>query len=383
MRIIFAPDSFKGTLSSRQVCRILEEAALKHFPGVQTVKVPIADGGEGTVESLLTAAGGEIQECLVQDPLGRDITARYGIIRGEIAVFEMAQASGLPLLKPLERNPLKTSTYGTGQMLKHALDLGLRQLFVGIGGSATNDGGIGAIQALGGRFLDRDGDEVGIGGEALSRIAALDLFQLDPRIQECKVTVICDVNNPLTGPRGATHIYGPQKGAQGETLEQLEAGMENYRQIIIRELGMDMNQLPGAGAAGGLGAALVAFLGGQLKPGTETVLDLVRFDELLKTADLVVTGEGRIDGQTAFGKVPVGVARRAQGKGVPVVAISGTATQEAALVYDHGIQAFTTCIYREMTQEEAMENSALLLAEAADRLFRLIKVGMSLRALPT
>ncbi|MTI96732.1 MAG: glycerate kinase [Firmicutes bacterium] len=378
MRLIIAPDSFKGTLTSRDVIEIIAEAANRHFPGAEIIKVPIADGGEGTVDSLLAATDGERRECRVLDPLGREITAKYGVIRGETAIFEMAQASGLPLLSPEEQNPLRTSTYGTGQMLKAAIDEGVRHLIIGIGGSATNDGGIGAARALGVKFYDANGNELGNGGQDLGRIAEIDMDNLDSRISQCKITVICDVNNPLTGPDGATRVYGPQKGASGQVLEQLEAGMENYRRLLLKQLGTDFNQQPGAGAAGGLGAALLGFLGATLRPGTETILDLVRFDELLNETDLVITGEGRIDRQTAFGKVPVGIARRCQKKNIPVIAIGGTISDDIDNIYDYGIDGVVTCINREMTLETAMADARKLLAAAADRMFRLIKVGANL-----
>jgi len=378
MRIIIAPDSFKGTLSSCQVIAIVERAALSHFPRAEIVRVPMADGGEGTVESLVIAMGGEYRDCRVQDPLGRPVTARYGIIQGETAVLEMAQASGLPLLKLVDLNPMIASSYGTGQMMKDALDQGIRHFIVGIGGSATNDGGTGLLQALGLKFLDAGGKEVGKGGQVLARIAAFDPSGLDARLAGSEITVICDVSNPLTGPQGATYIYGPQKGAQGGTLTQLEMGMENYRQLILKKLGKDMNQIPGSGAVGGLGAALVSFLGGVLKPGVETILDLVQFNKLLDQTDLVITGEGRIDGQTAFGKVPVGVAKRCKAKKVPVLAISGTASQDAGIIYDYGIDAYISCINREMTLEEAMQQAAPLLEEAADGMFRIINTGIKL-----
>jgi glycerate kinase len=237
---------------------------------------------------------------------------------------------------------------------------------------------MGAVRALGGRFFDHQGNEVGNGGQDLARVADFDMSGLDPRIVDCDITVICDVNNPLTGPKGATHIFGTQKGAMGEVLEQLEAGMENYRNVILQKLGRDMNQLPGAGAAGGLGTALVAFVGGTLRPGTETVLDLVNFDELLETANLVITGEGRIDGQTAFGKVPVGVASRCKAKNIPVIAVAGTMSADAHTMYDHGIDAIVTWINREMSLEEAMGGAPQLLAEAADSIFRFMKIGNTL-----
>jgi len=379
MKFVFAPDSFKGTLSSLQVIEILEKAARLHFEDLQVIKVPIADGGEGTVEALVTAMGGEYRYAEVTGPLeGMTVKARYGISGNRTAIIEMAQASGLPLLDETQKNPLVTTTYGTGELIRAALDEGIREFIIGIGGSATNDGGMGMAQALGIAFLDADGKNVGLGGRYLSEVRQIVMDGLDPRIRESRITVICDVNNPLTGPRGATYVYGPQKGATGDMLEILENGMKNYARVIKSQLGIDVDGIQGAGAAGGLGAALTGFLGATLKPGIEAILEFVNFDSLLDDVDLVVTGEGRIDEQSVFGKVPVGVAKHCKAKNVPVVAIAGIMGRNASAVYEYGINSIMTTVNRAMPLEEALANAEELLFDAADRMFRFIKTGMTL-----
>lgn len=379
MKILLAPDSFKGTMSSLEVINYIERVAKNHFINPDIVKVPIADGGEGTVEALVSASSGEYRTVAVTDPLGRKINATYGIVNGDTAIIEMAQASGLPLLKEVERNPLLATSYGTGEIIKAVLDAGIRNLIIGLGGSATNDGGIGAMQALGISFSDLEGNEVGFGGKFLSKISSVDTKNMHPGIKDCNITVICDVSNPLTGPKGATHIFGAQKGADEKTLDLLESGMKNYSKIMSDYLGIDIESIPGAGAAGGLGAALVGFLGAALKPGIETVLDFVGFDKLLEGVDIVITGEGRIDGQSVFGKVPVGIARRCSGRKIPVVAIVGSMGQDAQKVYDYGISSIIPVINAAMPLEEALSRSRELMEDAADRLFRLLKVGMDIK----
>lgn len=378
MKILFAPDSFKGTMSSIKVIELLKDVASKHFTPFETVDVPIADGGEGTVDSLKIATGGEYRQKVVSGPLGQPVKALYGIINGDTAVIEMAQASGITLIKDEERNPLLTTTYGTGELIKEALDLGIRKFIVGIGGSATNDGGIGAAQALGVGFLDDSGKEVGFGGQQLSKIRKILVDKIDPRIKESSFTVICDVSNPLTGESGATAVYGPQKGATKEMLEILENGMKNYASVIKDTIGQDIDKMPGAGAAGGLGAALMAFFGARLRPGIETILEIVNFDRLLEGVDLVITGEGRIDGQSVYGKVPVGVASHCRKKGIKVVAIVGSMGQKAENTYEFGIDSIMTAINKDMELSEALSRSEELLKDAADRMFRMIKVGMSI-----
>ncbi len=379
MKILLAPDSFKGTMTSIQVIDHLEEAAKRHFTPLETVRIPIADGGEGTVDSLVIPTDGEYRKVEVTGPLsGMHVQAVYGVIGGKTAVIEMAQASGITLVQPDKRDPLAATTFGTGELIKAALDEGIRDFLIGIGGSVTNDGGIGAAQALGVSFADDTGAEVGFGGKELSRIRKIDLNGLDPRIKESKLTVICDVSNPLTGPRGATAVYGPQKGVTGSSFALLEEGMKNYEDRIKEATGLDMSAIPGSGAAGGLGAALVAFLGAVLKPGIDTVLDYVDFEKLLEGVDLVVTGEGRIDGQSVYGKVPVGVAKRSKAKNIPVAVITGGIGHEAWKVYEHGIDSIMPAVSKDMSLEEALSNSEALLKDAADRMFRFIKIGMEI-----
>lgn len=380
MKIVLAPDSFKGSFSSLEVIEHLEEVARRHFSPLEVVKVPIADGGEGTVDALVTAAKGEYRTVEVMGPLPEmRVKAKYGIIHGKTAVIEMAQASGLPLIPTGKRDPLNATTYGTGELIRKALDEGIRDFIIGIGGSATNDGGIGAAQALGVKFLDRFGKEVGLGGKQLQHIEKIILDDMDPRIKESTITVICDVSNPLTGPHGATAVYGPQKGVTEKTFNILESGMKNYERLIKETTGMDMSKVPGSGAAGGLGAALVAFFGAVLKPGIDTILDYVRFEELIEGADLVITGEGRIDGQSLYGKVPVGIARRCKSKGVKVIAIVGGMGPGAQKVYDCGIASIMPIVNAPISLDEAIARSQELLKDAADRMFRFIKLGMELK----
>lgn len=378
MRILMAPDSFKGTMSSIEVIRHLREIASRHFSPLEVIEVPIADGGEGTIDSLLLATGGECREVEVIGPALKQVKAKYGIINGDTAVIEMAQASGITLLEAREMNPMIATTYGTGEIFKAVLDEGIRKIIIGIGGSATNDGGIGFAQAIGVRFLDSDANEVGYGGQQLSRIRKILLDKIDPRIQECNITVICDVQNPLTGEKGATAVYGPQKGATVEMLEELEKGMRNYASILSDTIGTDVDSISGSGAAGGLGAALLAFCGAKLKPGIETILDIVNFDKLIDDVDLVITGEGKIDGQSVYGKVPVGVAKRCKARSVKVVAIVGSIGSQAENTYDFGIDSIMPTVNKDMSLEEALLRSEELLREAADRMFRFIKVGMGI-----
>lgn len=383
MKILLAPDSFKGSMSSMEIIDYIEEVARQHFDPIEIVKVPIADGGEGTVDALTTAKGGRYKWVEVTGPLGEVVKAKYGIIDGEnvtgTAIIEMAQASGLPLIAPAERNPLLTTTYGTGEMIKAALDEGIREFIIGIGGSATNDGGIGAAQALGIQFLNSKGKEVGFGGGELSKIKHINIENLDPRIKKSKITVICDVNNQLIGEKGATAVFGPQKGATGDMLKTLENGMKNYAEVIFKHFGIDVDKIPGSGAAGGLGAALICFFGAELKSGIDTILDFVEFEKLLNGIDLVITGEGRIDGQSVFGKVPVGIARLCKKYGIKVVAIVGSMGDKAQDVYEYGIESIMTTINKDMSLDEAMSRSKELLMDAVDRMFRLIKLGIEIK----
>lgn len=337
-KIIVSPDSFKGTMSSIEVCNIIENAVKNIDPEIIVHKIPAADGGEGTVDAFLTAAGGEKVYCTVKDPLNRDIEAFYGILPDRTAVIEMAAASGLPLIEGKE-NPLQATTYGTGQLILNAIDKGCKKIIIGIGGSATVDGGIGAVSAIGARFLNKAGNEVSLNGSGLRDIEYIDVSGLDPRIKTCSTTVACDVTNPLYGTDGAAYVFGPQKGADQAMVMQLDEGLKHYAEIINNQFGIDVQKVSGAGAAGGLGAALHVFLGAEMKPGIGTLLDAAGFDEALKDADLVITGEGRIDGQSLKGKVPVGIAERAAKYGVPVIAVVGDIGEGIEEVYKHGISA--------------------------------------------
>ena len=312
MKLLFASDSFKGSLSSQETAEILARAAKEVFGDVTWSSVPVADGGEGTTDAVIAAENGAWIETEVYGPLMEKVTARYGKIDEKRAVIEMAAASGLPMVPEGRRNPLYTTSYGTGELIRHALDEGFTDISIAIGGSATNDGGMGCARALGVRFLDEDGRELEGRGEDLENVSAIDVSGLDPRVSNAKITVMCDVTNPLCGENGATCTFGAQKGATPEIQARLEAGMVNYRDRIRKQFGIDPDAIEGAGAAGGLGTALMVFLGGEMKSGIETVLDLIGFDRRLEGVDLVVTGEGRTDWQSCFGKVMQGV-----GKGRP------------------------------------------------------------------
>ncbi len=379
MRFLFASDSFKGTLSSEQIIRLLDDAARRVFPGCETMGVPIADGGEGTVDAVIAVTKGEMRTVKVCGPLMEEAQASYGVFHGDSAVIEMAAASGLPMVPTEKRNPLNTTTYGTGELIKDALDAGYRKLSIAIGGSATNDGGMGAMRALGIRFLDADGKELEGKGSDLAKVADIDVSGLHPAVAESEITVMCDVNNPLTGPDGATYTFGKQKGGTPEILDELEAGMKQYASVIEKKLGMDVDKIPGAGAAGGLGAALCVFLKATLKSGIETVLDLIDFDKLLDGTDLVITGEGRIDWQSAFGKVPSGIGMRCKAKGVPAAAIVGGMGDGAEKIYEFGVESIIPTINGAMDIEEALTRAEELYANAAERLFRLVKIGMDMK----
>ena len=380
MKLVFAPDSFKGSLSALEICDILERVAARRFPGAETASVPAADGGEGTVDALLRAMGGRRMETQVTGPLFEKETAVWGLLPdGSTAVMEMAQASGLPFVPPDRRDPRETTSLGTGEMLRAALGQGVRRVLLGIGGSATNDGGMGMLAALGARFLDGAGNALRPVGGSLKNVARADFSGLLPALSETEIIVICDVNNPLLGDRGATFVYGPQKGATHAIRDELEAGMARYAQAVSRAVGRDIASFPGAGAAGGLGAALGGVLGARLKSGIDAVLDAADFDEKLRGASLVVTGEGRMDGQSVrFGKVPVGVARRCAAHGVPVAAIVGGMGEGAEELFGLCEAAIQTIVPGPMGLEEAMQNAAALYESAADRLFRALRIGMEM-----
>jgi len=379
MKIVLAPDSFKESLSAVLVAEALERGVRRAAPDARVEKIPIADGGEGTVEVLVNATGGEFVEQRVTGPLGASegdapVTARYGLLATrspKTAVIEMAAASGLPLVPPEKRNPLLTTTFGAGELIRSALDHGAREIVIGIGGSATVDGGAGMAQALGVRLIDNDGKELLFGGGALSRLAHIDISRLDSRIGATGIDVACDVQNPLVGPSGAARVYGPQKGATPDMVRILDDNLAHFADVVAGDLGVSIAQMPGAGAAGGLGGGLVAFLRARLRPGFDIVADIVRLDEKLRGADLVITGEGRMDGQAIFGKAPIGVARRAAKSGAPVVAIVGSLGEGWERVLDHGIDACFTITPGPMSLADAIQNAPALVERAAEQVVRL------------
>ncbi len=380
MKLIFAPDSFKGTLTAVEICKMLCEAAEKHFPQAELLSIPMADGGEGTVDALVLAGKGRRETVTVSGPMGQPVEATYGILEdGSTAVLEMAQASGLPLAPMTERDPLHATSRGTGEMLRHVLERGYRKILLGIGGSATNDGGMGLLSALGMVFRDGEGRPLAGAGQDLARVEKVDASGLLPALGQAEIRVICDVTNPLLGETGATAVYGRQKGATPQMQQELEQGMAHYAQVMEKVLGRDISSFPGAGAAGGAGAALAGVLGARLMSGIQAVLDAVDFSAKLAGAHLVVTGEGRMDGQSVrFGKGPAGIAKRAAQEGVPVVAIVGSMEPGAEELYDLAEASILTTINAPMPVETAMEQARSLFLGAADRMFRLLKIGQGL-----
>lgn len=384
MRIIVAPDSFKGSVSALGVAEAMARGIRAVFAEASIHLIPIADGGEGTVEALVAATGGQLRHSEVRGPLGEPVRAHWGVSGdGTTAFIEMASASGLPLVPADRRDPRVTSTYGTGQLMKAALDAGLRNLVVGIGGSATNDGGTGMARALGARFLDAEGHDLPEGGGALARLARVELSGLDPRLLDVNLLVACDVDNPLCGPRGASAIYGPQKGATPPMVDDLDAALTVYAEVAKAATGRDVANLPGAGAAGGLGAGLLFFTPASLRPGVSIVLETTGFEALVRDADLVFTGEGRTDAQTAMGKAPVGVAALAKRHGVPVICLSGGLIEGADDVLAHGIDALASIVPAPMALEACMTQGAALLEAGATRACRLIHLGRNLPSKPS
>lgn len=373
MKILCASDSFKGSLSSIRTAELIEKAARDVLGDVEVRTIAMADGGEGTAEALVSSCGGEMISTSVHDPLMNDIGASYGILSGGRAVIEMAAASGLTLVPEVLRDPLITTSYGTGELIRHALDGGSRDISIAIGGSATNDGGMGAMRALGIEFRDAEGNALAGTGAELGKVASIDMSGLDMRIERSRISVICDVDNPLTGPSGATYVYGPQKGADAAGLEILERGMCNYRDVIKRLTGIDCDSVPGAGAAGGLGAALDVFLGGELRRGADVVLDLSGFDDEVKDADLVITGEGRADRQSLSGKVMQAVGMRSKAAGVPAVGIAGSLGEGWQGLLECGISEMIPLMSGDMSIEEAMERAEELYYEAAKKFFLTMK----------
>ncbi len=376
MKIIIAPDSFKESLTAAQVAQAIENGFRKILPDAEYVKIPVADGGEGTLQSLADATGGRIIDQTVTGPWGKLRVAGFGLLGDEqTAVIEMARASGLELVALEDRNPLHTTTFGTGQLIRGALGMGVKRIIVGIGGSATNDGGAGMMQALGVRFLDKAGNELPVGGAALADLADIDISNVDPRLEHVEFIAACDVDNPLTGENGASTIFGPQKGATPEMVQQLDQALANYARVLNKVLGCDVEKVPGAGAAGGMGAGLLAFMKATLKPGVEIVMDAVALASHCDNADLVITGEGRIDGQTAQGKTPVGVARVAKQFNLPVIALCGCVGNGAEDVHKHGIDALFPVIHGAATLEEAFSRGGDNLEREARNVAVVYKLG--------
>ena len=377
MKFVFAPDSFKGSISAKRVCELLAQVAIRHYPNAELDSVPVADGGEGTVEALVLSAKGRMDRVKVTGPMGRPVEAAYGILRdGETAVLEMAQASGLPLVPINERNPLSATSFGTGEMIAHVLKEGYRRLLIGLGGSATNDGGMGMLSALGVRFYDREGNLLRGSGEELERVYDVDQSGLNASLRDARLIAMSDVTNTLLGENGATAIYGPQKGATRSMLDRLEAGMAHYAEIMRKTIGADIAGFDGAGAAGGMGAALAGVLKAKMRPGISTVLDIADFDRRISDASLVITGEGTLDGQSIrFGKVAAGVAKRCAARHVPVIAIVGGMSAGAEALYDLAESSIMTTINGAMDIPCAMANAEALFLSAADRMFRMLKIG--------
>ena len=379
MKVVIAPDSFKESLSALEVAGAIRDGFREIFPDATYVLLPVADGGEGTVQAMVEATGGTLVRLAVTGPLGRPVEAFYGLTGdGRTAVIEMAAAAGLMLVPPSQRNPLITTTYGVGELIRAALDRGARHIIAGIGGSATNDGGAGMVQALGGRLTDGAGRELGFGGGQLDKLAGIDISGLDARLKECRIEVACDVDNPLTGPKGASAVFGPQKGATPDLVRLLDANLAHYAGQIRIHLGLDVADKPGAGAAGGLGAAMSAFLGATLKPGVAIVTEAVGLEAQLADADLVITCEGRIDAQTVHGKTPIGVAAVAKRHGKPVIALAGSLGAGVEAVHQRGIEAVASVLSRPCRLEEALAEGGANLRVAARNLAAVLRIGMDL-----
>ncbi|WP_306391970.1 glycerate kinase [Telluria beijingensis] len=382
MKIVIAPDSFKESLSALEAASAIEAGFREVFPDATYVKVPVADGGEGTVEAMIAATDGRRVDLQATGPLGRPVDAFYGLTGGDnvIAVIEMAAASGLELVAPGERDPLRATSRGTGDLIRAALDAGARRFILGVGGSATNDGGAGMLQALGVGLFDAQGAQLAPGGAALAALDRIDVSGLDSRIKESVFEVACDVSNPLVGPTGASAVFGPQKGATPDMVAQLDANLRHYASVIVRDLGQDVADVPGAGAGGGIATAMLVFLHGRLRPGSEIVTDAVGLDAQVAQADLVVTGEGRIDGQTVNGKTPIGVARVARRHGKPVIAIGGCLANDASAVHAHGIAATFSTVMKAGTVAEALAGARFNLHSAARNIAAAVKLGMDLKS---
>ena len=379
MKVIIAPQGFKDSVSALAAANAIERGVLAAEPEASTVLVPVADGGDGTLDALVNSTSGQVFQSTVIGPLGQPLEAMWGVMGdGQTVVVEMARASGLALVPPKQRDPRITTTYGTGQIIKEALDRGFNRIIVGLGGSATNDGGTGMATALGARFLDEEGRAISTGGAALARLANVDAGKLHAGLANATIVGATDVSNPLCGPTGASAIYGPQKGASPEVVAELDAALLNFARVVHRDLGQDVADLPRAGAAGGLGAGLVVFAGARLKSGIDMVCDVLGFDGHLEGADLVITGEGQADQSTIYDKAPVGVARRALLQNVPTILLAGSLGPGHEELYQHGISGVVCIADRPMSVAQSLKRTEELLEAAAQRTIRLLRAGIVL-----
>jgi glycerate kinase len=378
MRIVIAPDSFKGSISAKELCLAIEEGIRRVVPTADVVHMPMADGGEGTIESMVFALGGSVQEATVHDPLGREIKASYGVLEdGQTVIIEMAQASGLPLLREHERNPLITSSVGTGELIRHCLDEGYRHILISLGGSATNDAGVGMLNILGVQFLDSEGYLLPEGGAGLNKLERIDTSNMDPRLKETRFVVVSDVRNSLCGTNGASQVFGPQKGASPEDVILLDQALRRFGDVVNEQLNIDIISLPGSGAAGGMGAAAVAFLQAEMRSGIDLILEYYHFDDHIVGADLLITGEGKLDSQTLSGKVISGLCKKASAHNIPVVALCGSVELSSALMVDLGLTACLPIVKGPCRLEEAIANSYEWTRERAEQMMRLAVLSLS------
>ena len=376
MKIIIAPDSFKESLTASEVSEAIEEGLKRVFPKASYVKIPMADGGEGTVQSLVYATGGRILTKTVTGPLGEPVESFFGILGNEkTAIIEMAAAAGLDQVRPSNRNPLITTTYGVGELILEALDHGIEKICIGLGGSATNDGGVGMLQALGVSLLTNDGTEIGFGGSELANIKTIDVSKLDQRLKSVTIEVACDVDTLLTGPEGASAIFGPQKGATPEMVELLDRNLTHFADCVESTLGKDVRHVPGSGAAGGLGFGILAFLNSRLKSGVDLVIEATQLEKHMVDADLVITGEGKIDSQTIYGKTPIGVARTSKKYQIPVIGIAGHLGSGSEVVQENGIDALFSIVPGVVDLENALSNAREYVVKCAENVGIVMRIG--------
>ena len=377
MKVVIAPQAYKGSLTAIGVAQAMSEGVSNIFPDAEIELCPVADGGDGTLETLVDISGGKIHKCSVVNPIGNIIDAEWGAMGdGSTAVIEMARSSGLALLNLNDLNPLKASSYGLGELIIDALNKGFRNFIVGIGGSATNDAGGGMAQALGVNLLDKNDIPIEQGGINLINLDKIDMSNIDKRIAESNFQVACDVTNPLTGPEGASEVYGPQKGATRKMINALDKALDNFGRVVVKSINKNVAGIPGSGAAGGLGAGMIAFTDATLKPGIDIVLEAVKLNDKIKTADLVITGEGGMDFQTIYDKAPIGVAKMAKQYGIPTIGISGMLGKDYQVVHQHGIDAAVSIVTGPMSLSEATEKSYKLISDSVEECLRLINVGI-------